>query len=63
MNTLDRRLLIKHRVIDAVVVKAAYNQSRRERMDAARKLRKALAAKRYAVKRDAATPYSHSALS
>lgn len=54
MNTLERRLIIKNRVVDAVVAKAAFNQSRRERADAARKLRKALAAKRYAASRDAA---------
>lgn len=58
MNTLERRLIIKNRVVDAVVAKAAINQSRRERLEAARKLRKALAAKRYAADRDSASAYS-----
>lgn len=58
MNTLERRLIIKNHVVDVVVAKAAFNQSRRERTDAARRLRKALAAKQYAADRDAASPYS-----
>jgi hypothetical protein len=48
MNILERRQIVKGRVIDAVVAKAAVTQSRRERSEAARKLRKALAAHRYA---------------
>jgi hypothetical protein len=53
MNVLERRQIVKGRVIDAVVAKAAVSQSRRERSDATRKLRKALGAHRYAsVKAD-----------
>jgi hypothetical protein len=48
MNIIERRQIVKGRVIDAVVAKAAVTQSRRERSDATRKLRKALAAHRYA---------------
>ena len=48
MNTLERRQMVRGQVIDLVVAKAAVNKSRRERADAAKKLRKALAASRYA---------------
>jgi hypothetical protein len=48
MNILERRQIVKGRVIDAVVAKAAVSQSRRQRLDATRKLSKALAASRYA---------------
>ena len=43
-TTSDRR----GQVIDVVVAKTAINKSRRQRADAAKKLRKALAASRYA---------------
>ena len=48
MNTLERRQIVRGQVIDMVVAKAAVTKSRRERADAAKKLRKALAASRYA---------------
>jgi hypothetical protein len=48
MNTLERRQIARGQVIDLVVAKTAINKSRRERADAAKKLRKALAANRYA---------------
>jgi hypothetical protein len=48
MNTLERRQIVRGQVIDLVVAKTAINKSRRERADGAKKLRKALAASRYA---------------
>ena len=48
MNTLERRQIVRGQVIDLVVAKTAINKSRRERSDAAKRLRKALAASRYA---------------
>ena len=48
MNTLERRQIARGQVIDLVVAKTAINKSRREQADAAKKLRKALAATRYA---------------
>ena len=48
MNTLERRQIARGQVIDLVVAKTEINKSRRERADAAKKLRKALAATRYA---------------
>ena len=48
MNTLERRQIARGQVIDMVVAKTAVTQSRRERVDAAKKLRKAFAASRYA---------------
>ena len=48
MNTLERRQIVRGQVIDLVVAKTAVTKSRRERADAAKKLRKALAASRYA---------------
>jgi hypothetical protein len=48
MNTLERRQIARGQVVDLVVAKTAINKSRRERADAAKKLRKALAASRYA---------------
>jgi hypothetical protein len=48
MNTLERRQIARGQVIDLVVAKTAINKSRREQADAAKKLRKALAASRYA---------------
>jgi hypothetical protein len=47
MNTIERRQIVRSQIIDVVVAKTAINQSRRERSEAAKKLRKALAAKRY----------------
>ena len=48
MNTLERRQIVRGQVIDLAVAKTSINKSRRERVDAAKKLRKALAASRYA---------------
>ena len=48
MNTLERRQIVRGQVIDLVVAKTAIHKSRRQRADAAKKLRKALAASRYA---------------
>jgi hypothetical protein len=48
MNTLERRQLVKARIVDVKVAKTAVNESRRERAVAAKDLRKALAATRYA---------------
>lgn len=48
MNTLERRQIARGQVIDLVVAKTEINKSRRERADAAKRLRKALAASRYA---------------
>ena len=48
MNTLERRQIVRGQVVDLMVAKTAINKSRRERADAAKKLRKALAASRYA---------------
>jgi hypothetical protein len=45
MNTFERRRLIKGQVIDVTVAKTAVHDSRRQRAEAAKKLRKALAAK------------------
>jgi hypothetical protein len=47
MNTLNRRQLVRGHVIDVSVAKAAVNASRRERAEAAKKLRKAEAAHRF----------------
>ena len=48
MNTLERRRLVKAELIDAKVAKAAVNASRRQRAEAAKTLRKDLAAHNYA---------------
>ena len=48
MNTLERRQIVRSQVIDLMVAKTSVNKSRRERADAEKKLRKALAASRYA---------------
>jgi hypothetical protein len=44
MNNVERRQLVKARVIDVSVAKTAINESRRRRDEAAKKLRKELAA-------------------
>jgi hypothetical protein len=49
MNTFERRRLIKGQVIDVTVAKTALHESRRQRAEAAKKLRKALAAKQAAA--------------
>jgi hypothetical protein len=57
MNTLERRQIVRGQVIDLAVAKTAVNKSRRERADAAKKLRKALAASRYAKLRGETITY------
>jgi hypothetical protein len=44
MNNVERRQLVKAGVIDVSVAKTAINESRRHRNEAAKKLRKELAA-------------------
>ena len=51
MNTFERRRLIKAKVIDVTVAKTAVHESRRQRAEAAEKLRKVLAAKQAAAAR------------
>lgn len=51
MNTQERRRLVRAHVIDAAIAKAAINKSRRERANAAKDLRKALAQTQYASRR------------
>jgi hypothetical protein len=58
MNTIERRQIVKGRVIDMAVAKAAVNESRRERAEAAKKLRKALAANRFATLKPDTISYS-----
>ena len=48
MNTQERRQLVRAQVIDATVAKAAINQSRRKRADAAKLLRKTMAKNQFA---------------
>ena len=48
MNILERRQIVRGQIIDIAVAKTAVSKSRRERVDATKKLRKALAASRYA---------------
>jgi hypothetical protein len=55
MNTLERRQIVKGHVIDVVVAKAAIHKSRRERAEAAKKLRKAMAASRFVASAKADT--------
>lgn len=51
MNTLERRRLVKAQVIDVKVAKTAVNTSRRQRAEAAKVLRKDMAARHYATLR------------
>ena len=48
MNSLERRQIVRSQVIDVSVAKAAVNESRRQRREAAKKLRKAMAASHFA---------------
>lgn len=47
MNTIERRRIVRGRVIDVSVAKAAVHASRRQRAEAARALSKAMAASRF----------------
>ena len=49
MNTLERRRIAKSHLIDVSIAKVGINKSRRERADAAAKLRKAMASKQMAI--------------
>ena len=62
MNTFERRRLIKGRVIDVNVAKAAVHESRRQRAEAAKKLRKALAAKQAASFQSETVSYPRQAI-
>jgi hypothetical protein len=62
MNTLERRQIVKSHVIDVSIAKAAINQSRRERDEATRKLRKAMAANRFASRKPDTISYPHHAV-
>jgi hypothetical protein len=57
MNTQERRQLVRAQVIDAAIAKAAINKSRRERANAARDLRKALAQTQYVARRTDSVSY------
>ena len=48
MNILERRQIVRAHIIDVSVAKAAVNESRRQRREAAKKLRKAMAASHFA---------------
>ena len=62
MNTLQRREIVKSNIIDVAIAKAAIGQSRRERKEAAKKLRKAMAASRYASRHADTVSYPRQAL-
>jgi hypothetical protein len=51
MNTQERRQLVRAQVVDANIAKAAINKSRRERAEAAKELRKAMAKNQFASRR------------
>jgi hypothetical protein len=53
MNTLERRQLVRGHVVDVAVAKVAINKSRRERAEAAKDLRKAMAKKQFTAARRA----------
>lgn len=62
MNTLERRQLVRGHVIDVSIAKTAINKSRRERAEAARKLRKVMAASRFeSMKSDTVSYPRHAA--
>jgi hypothetical protein len=51
MNTLERRQIVKGQIIDIAIAKTPIIKSRRQRAEAAKKLRKDLAASRFAALR------------
>jgi hypothetical protein len=57
MNTLDRRQIVRGHVIDVSIAKAAVHESRRERAEAAKKLRKAMAASHFASRQTDTVSY------
>lgn len=50
MNTLERRRMIKERMVDVAVAKTEMNASRRRRREAARRLQKSMVASRFAAR-------------
>jgi hypothetical protein len=48
VNIIERRQIVRAQIIDVSVAKAAVNESRRQRREAAKKLRKAMAASHFA---------------
>ncbi len=58
MNTQERRQLVRAQVIDVAIAKAAINKSRRERAEAAKELRKAMAKKQFATRRQHSAAYT-----
>jgi len=50
MNNMERRQLVKANVIDASIARTAVNESRRQRKEAAERLRKDMAAKNFAAR-------------
>jgi hypothetical protein len=52
MNTIQRRQIAKGQVIDMSVAKTAIHRSQRQRAEAAKSLRKAMAAGRFASNAD-----------
>jgi hypothetical protein len=62
MNTLQRREIVKSHIIDVAIAKTGIGQSRRERKEAAKKLRKAMAASRFAAQRGETISYPRQAL-
>lgn len=48
MNTLERRRIVRGQVIDVSIAKAAINKSRRQRVDATKRLRSAMSAAHFA---------------
>lgn len=57
MNILERRQIVKGHVIDVSVAKAAINKSRRESAEAAKKLRKAMAASHFSSSKSDTVSY------
>ena len=52
MNTLQRRQIAKGQIIDVSIAKAAVHKSQRQRIEAAKSLRKAMAAGQFAANAD-----------
>lgn len=61
MNTLERRQIVRSRVIDVSVAKAAVHESRRQRAEATKKLRKSMAASRFDTMERETISYSRQA--
>jgi hypothetical protein len=57
MNTLERRQLVRGQVIDVAVAKAAINKSRRQRAEAAKALRKQMAAGQFDASKSETVSY------